>query len=128
MTRIGLKEALLRTLSDRKIIAVDLSTQSGVNEQSISRYRRNRVDIKASILQSLIDALDTPDYLYFLSLLSTTQTDLTADADPVLPTTPPAKQKLFAALATYISKCQPREFAEVLSLISDATHQNPSFK
>jgi len=50
MTRIGLKEALLRTLNHCNIIASDLSTQSGVNEQFISRDRRNRVDIKASPL------------------------------------------------------------------------------
>jgi len=60
--RIGLKEALLRTLNDRPAFPFDLSTQSGINEQSISRYRRNRVDIKASTLgSSTVDgACDRP--------------------------------------------------------------------
>jgi hypothetical protein len=80
MTRIGLKAALPRTHNDRKIIAADRSTQSGVNEQSISRYRRNQVDSKASTRQAHIDALNTPDYLYCLSLFNTTQLAIAASS------------------------------------------------
>jgi transcriptional regulator with XRE-family HTH domain len=61
------RDALDKTLDLFGILGTDLAEISGVNAETISRYRRKRKDINSLNLMRLIHALPQEARFYFLS-------------------------------------------------------------
>lgn len=62
------RDALNLTISSFNLKATDIASKSGLDEQTISRYRRKRKDMTSLTLQKIVLAMPIEARFYFLSL------------------------------------------------------------
>lgn len=67
--RPTLRNALARTIADKKLMGVELSKRTGVAGSLISRYQKGRQDMMTANLDILLDGLTMDEFRHFMAIL-----------------------------------------------------------
>jgi transcriptional regulator with XRE-family HTH domain len=128
--RATLQTALRQTFDDLGVSAIDLARRSGIPPATISGLRNGRRAVYTYTFQSILDALSSDEYAYFLELLGRPE-ELLEEVEPRLIQSSLAndpdlrKAAFFQLVAAFCSNCSPEEQVELLDQIYLASVVNP---
>lgn len=128
--RVSVQAALQITLTNTMRNAKRFAARAGVAESTLSEFLNNKRSINLSTFESLVFALKTDQYEYFLKILENGNAIIQDQVEGKSPLDSDdldslKRQAFFALVASYCYKCSRKDQLDLLTIIYLASCQNP---